>query len=226
MPRPPARVGSRSTDRRRLRDMPQPEQRRPSPGASDIPADLSVRRTCTATATAARPPPRRRRRPVPPAAAAAAACQAVSDGPWKRAGLPQQYSDDVRVFYDDLSEYSYLDDDSFIDRESGFCALWYRPAYTRLNIAWLQAGRQPSTGAVPTAFVDSPSMPTRGLPHGGLTSPSPGSRTTRNACWSRGPRISRAQPKPDRGDGDRPAKDTDRCFSSSGCRGRTDRRSG
>ncbi|MFE2580119.1 hypothetical protein [Streptomyces sp. NPDC059378] len=58
------------------------------------------------------------------------------------------------MFYDDLSEYAYLDNDSFIDRESGFYGLWYRPVYTRLNIGWLEAGRRHSTGAVPTAFVE------------------------------------------------------------------------
>ena len=35
--------------------------------------------------------------------------------------------DDVRVFYEDLSEYDYQDEDAFTDRESGFDALWYRP---------------------------------------------------------------------------------------------------
>jgi hypothetical protein len=55
----------------------------------------------------------------------------------------------VRVFYEDLSEYDYQDEDAFTDRESGFYALWYR-----LNIGWLEAGEPYSTGAVPTAFVE------------------------------------------------------------------------
>ena len=55
----------------------------------------------------------------------------MSDGSWNCAASPQQCSDDAWVFYDDLSEYAYLDNDSFIDRESGFYGLWYRPEYTR-----------------------------------------------------------------------------------------------
>ncbi|MGW1894178.1 DUF7919 family protein [Streptomyces sp. NPDC002004] len=58
------------------------------------------------------------------------------------------------MFYEDLSEYDYLDDDTFIDGESGLYALWYRPEYTRLNIGWLEAGKPYSTGSVPTAFVE------------------------------------------------------------------------
>ncbi len=48
--------------------------------------------------------------------------------------------DDVRVFYEDLSEYTYQDVDTFGDRES-FRELWYRPEYIRLNVGWLQAGK-------------------------------------------------------------------------------------
>ncbi|MEV7389684.1 hypothetical protein [Streptomyces sp. NPDC091215] len=58
------------------------------------------------------------------------------------------------MFYEDLSEYDYLDNDSFTDLESGFYALWYRPAYTRLNIGWLEVGKPYSTGTVSTAFVE------------------------------------------------------------------------
>ena len=57
------------------------------------------------------------------------------------------------VFYEDLSPYEYLDDDTFTDRESGFYGLSYRPAYTRLNIGWLEAGKPYSAGTVPTAFA-------------------------------------------------------------------------
>ena len=60
----------------------------------------------------------------------------------------------MRVFYEDLSEYDYQDEDEFTDRESGFYALWYRPAYIRLSIGWLEAGKPYSTGTVPTAFVE------------------------------------------------------------------------
>ncbi|MFD5659511.1 DUF7919 family protein [Streptomyces hirsutus] len=60
----------------------------------------------------------------------------------------------MRVFYEDLSEYGYQDEDAFTDGESGFYALWYRPAYRRLNIGWLEAGRPYPTGAVPAAFVE------------------------------------------------------------------------
>jgi hypothetical protein len=58
------------------------------------------------------------------------------------------------VFYEDLSEYDYLDDDTFTDLESGFHGLWYRPAYTRLNVGWLEAGKPYSTGPVPDGFVE------------------------------------------------------------------------
>ncbi|MFG2747955.1 DUF7919 family protein [Streptomyces xanthophaeus] len=58
------------------------------------------------------------------------------------------------MFYEDLSAYDYRDEDAFTDLESGFYALWYRPAYTRLNVGWLEAGEPYSTGAVPTAFVE------------------------------------------------------------------------
>ncbi|MFB9347809.1 hypothetical protein ACFFUA_10115 [Streptomyces heliomycini] len=34
------------------------------------------------------------------------------------------------MFYEDLSAYDYLDDDTLTDPESGFYGLWYRPAYT------------------------------------------------------------------------------------------------
>ncbi|MGC0397504.1 hypothetical protein RKD27_000148 [Streptomyces sp. SAI-126] len=60
----------------------------------------------------------------------------------------------MRVFYEDLSEYDYQDEDSFTDSESGFYALWYRPAYARLNVGWLEAGKPYSTGTVPTEFVE------------------------------------------------------------------------
>src|SRR5262245_43581448 len=62
--------------------------------------------------------------------------------------------DDVRVFYADLTEYDYLDDDVFIDQESGFYGLRYRPAYPRLNVGWLQAGKPYPTGTVPAAFAE------------------------------------------------------------------------
>jgi hypothetical protein len=56
------------------------------------------------------------------------------------------------VFYEDLSEYAYQDEDAFTDRESGVYALWYRPAYTRLSIGWLEVGKPYSTGTVPAVF--------------------------------------------------------------------------
>ena len=58
------------------------------------------------------------------------------------------------MFYEDLSEYAYQDEDAFTDRESGFYALRYRPEYTRLNIGWLEAGNPYTTGTVPTSFVE------------------------------------------------------------------------
>ncbi|MEU6592229.1 hypothetical protein ABZ923_23885 [Streptomyces sp. NPDC046881] len=57
------------------------------------------------------------------------------------------------MFYEDLSAYEYLDEDAFTDPESGVYALWYRPAYARLNIGWLEAGKPYPTGTVPPAFV-------------------------------------------------------------------------
>ena len=65
----------------------------------------------------------------------------------------ERCGDDVWVFYEDLSEYDYQDEDAFTHRESGSYALWYRPAYTRLNIGWLEAGKPYSTGSVPAVFV-------------------------------------------------------------------------
>ncbi|MFI0941211.1 hypothetical protein [Streptomyces sp. NPDC021020] len=58
------------------------------------------------------------------------------------------------MYYEDLSAYDYHDRDEFTDWASGFYALWYRPAYTRLNIGWLSAGRPYPTGAVTAAFVE------------------------------------------------------------------------
>ncbi|SFK49543.1 hypothetical protein [Streptomyces pini] len=58
------------------------------------------------------------------------------------------------MFYEDLSEYTYQEEDAFTDRESGFHALWYRPAYTRLNIGWLEVGRPYPLGTVPEAFTE------------------------------------------------------------------------
>ena len=60
----------------------------------------------------------------------------------------------MRVFYEDLSEYDHLDDDTFTDPESGFYGTWYRPAYTRLNVGWLEAGEPYPTGPVPDGFVE------------------------------------------------------------------------
>lgn len=59
----------------------------------------------------------------------------------------------MRVFYEDLSEYTYRDEDAFGDGES-FRELWYRPEYVRLNVGWLEADEPYPTGAVPAAFVE------------------------------------------------------------------------
>lgn len=58
------------------------------------------------------------------------------------------------MFYEDLSEYDYSAEDSFEDRDSGFYALWYRPAYARLNVGWLEAGRPYPTSPVPEGIVE------------------------------------------------------------------------
>ncbi|RAY10806.1 hypothetical protein DPM19_33570 [Actinomadura craniellae] len=47
-----------------------------------------------------------------------------------------------------------MDEDSFEDRETNFYGLTYRPAYARLNVGWLEAGRLYPTGPVPEAFVE------------------------------------------------------------------------
>ncbi|GHF67768.1 hypothetical protein GCM10018790_52180 [Kitasatospora xanthocidica] len=57
------------------------------------------------------------------------------------------------MFYEDLTEYAYRPEDGFTDPESGVFALWYAPAYTRLNVGWLQAGEPYPTGEVPAGFV-------------------------------------------------------------------------
>lgn len=63
-------------------------------------------------------------------------------------------ADDARVFYEDLTVYDYQVEDEFTDRESGFYGLSYRPAYTRLNIGWLEAGRPYPTGPVSATFTE------------------------------------------------------------------------
>jgi hypothetical protein len=79
-------------------------------------------------------------------------------GPWLRVVAGWASTDlcgeDARVFYEDLSEYDYQDEEAFTDRESCFYELWYRPAYTRLNVGWLEAGKPYPTGPVPPAFVE------------------------------------------------------------------------
>ncbi|MEV0173850.1 hypothetical protein AB0I00_22355 [Streptomyces sp. NPDC050803] len=62
--------------------------------------------------------------------------------------------EDARVFYEDLAAYDYLDEESFIDRESGLHGLSYRPVYARLAVGRLEAGRPYPTGPAPTAFVE------------------------------------------------------------------------
>lgn len=50
--------------------------------------------------------------------------------------------------------YDYQDDDTFTHRESGFHGLSHRPAYTRLNVGWLEVGRPYAKGVVPAVFVE------------------------------------------------------------------------
>lgn len=66
----------------------------------------------------------------------------------------ERCGDDARVFYEDLTKYDYQVEDSFTDRESGFYGLSYRPAYIRVNVRWLEAGRPYPTGPVPAAFTE------------------------------------------------------------------------
>ncbi|MEU9839364.1 hypothetical protein AB0C69_09110 [Actinomadura sp. NPDC048032] len=58
------------------------------------------------------------------------------------------------MFFEDLTVYDYLAEDSFTDGESGFYGLWYRPTYVRLNVGWLEVGRPYSTGPVPGVFLE------------------------------------------------------------------------
>ena len=58
------------------------------------------------------------------------------------------------MFYEDLTEYDYMPEDSFTDRESGFYALWYHPAYIRLNVGWLEAGRPYLRGSIPPGVIE------------------------------------------------------------------------
>ncbi|WSA35870.1 hypothetical protein OIE14_29575 [Micromonospora peucetia] len=62
--------------------------------------------------------------------------------------------DDAPMFYEDLTGYEYQVEEEFTDRESGFYGLTFRPAYTRLNIGWLEAGRPYTAGPVPAAFTE------------------------------------------------------------------------
>lgn len=57
------------------------------------------------------------------------------------------------MYYEDLSAYDYLDTDSFRAGEPGRYVT-FRPAYTRLNVGWLEAGRPYPTGPLPEAFVE------------------------------------------------------------------------
>lgn len=61
--------------------------------------------------------------------------------------------DDARMFYEDLTAYDYQVEDEFGDSD-GFRSLSYRPAYTRLNVGWLEADRPYPTGPVPVAFTE------------------------------------------------------------------------
>jgi hypothetical protein len=60
------------------------------------------------------------------------------------------------VFYEDLSAYDRLNDDTFTDPESGFHGLCHRPAYTRLNVGRPEAGKPYATGPVPDGFAEKP----------------------------------------------------------------------
>ncbi|WP_433393614.1 hypothetical protein [Micromonospora sp. KLBMP9576] len=57
------------------------------------------------------------------------------------------------MFYEDLTAYEYQVYDEFTDPVSHFYGLGFRPAYTRLNIGWLEAGRPYPAGPVPAAFT-------------------------------------------------------------------------
>ncbi|GAA0964668.1 hypothetical protein [Actinocorallia libanotica] len=58
------------------------------------------------------------------------------------------------MFYEDLTEYDYQVLDAFSGRGPELHELWYRPAYKRLNVGWLEAGRPYFTGPVPAAAVE------------------------------------------------------------------------
>ncbi|SOD89098.1 hypothetical protein [Streptomyces sp. Ag109_G2-15] len=59
------------------------------------------------------------------------------------------------MFYEDLSPYAYWDEgDRFSDVTDGMCFVSLQPAYARLNVGWLGAGRSWSSGPAPQDFTD------------------------------------------------------------------------
>ncbi|MGX1544627.1 DUF7919 family protein [Streptomyces adustus] len=59
------------------------------------------------------------------------------------------------MFYEDLSAYAYSDaDDIFGDPTTGVRFVSFRPAYERLNVGWLEAGRPWTRGRGPEGFTD------------------------------------------------------------------------
>lgn len=57
------------------------------------------------------------------------------------------------MFYEDLSKYTYFDDEAFEDSEStGWVC--FRPQYTRLNVGWLEADQPYATGSVPGGLTE------------------------------------------------------------------------
>ncbi|MFF2778506.1 hypothetical protein ACFVU3_26750 [Streptomyces sp. NPDC058052] len=57
------------------------------------------------------------------------------------------------MFYEDLSPYAYRDQgDTFFDVTDGMRFASFEPAYDRLNIGWLEAGRSWPSGRAPRNF--------------------------------------------------------------------------
>ncbi|SBT42774.1 DUF7919 family protein [Micromonospora auratinigra] len=57
------------------------------------------------------------------------------------------------MHYPDLAAYDYLPEEHFTDREPPFGDVSFRPAYARLAVGWLAAGRPYPVGPVPAALT-------------------------------------------------------------------------
>ncbi|MCX5337671.1 MULTISPECIES: hypothetical protein [unclassified Streptomyces] len=58
------------------------------------------------------------------------------------------------MFYEDLSAYEYVEDDTFEAEGTPHFWVSFRPTYERLAVGWLENGRPCTKGPVPVAFTE------------------------------------------------------------------------